>query len=93
MKFLISIPSPMSEIPNDELIGVTTDITATTSKVVEMTTVTRADPTPSADKRRGNAKVGSTVDTPSNISPQSKMVESCNDLRGIDHIGKGNGVC
>ena len=91
MKFLISIPSPMSEIPNDELIGVTTDITAT--EVVKMTTVTGADPTPSADKRKGNAKVGSTINTPSNISPQSKMVESCNDLRGINHIGKGNGVC
>lgn len=72
-----SIPSP---IPNDELIGVTA-----ASELV--TTTTRADPTPSP-----SVKVGSTVVTPSNTSPQSKIMKSCNDLEGIDRFGKCNNL-
>lgn len=75
-----SIPSP---IPNDELIGVTA-----ASELVK--TTTRADPTPSPSVKR--VKVGSTVVTPSNTFPQSKIMKSCNDLEGIDRFGKCNNL-
>jgi hypothetical protein len=75
---------------NDELIGLTSDITA--AKLVKMT-ARASHPSPSMDGRKDGLKVGLSVVTvtvtPSNISLQSNIIlmERRNDLRGMDQDG------